>query len=126
MFQKDYLLRIIEEFVHALLRVKNLHQQGKTEQACEDIQSSVTSLAGMGVDEILKVPASIVLTMMESQKASLLAQFLLVYGKMQSSIEIRRTVYRKTFDLLDSLRHGRVRCEVGAERVRFRGLFPKV
>ncbi len=103
MFQRDYLLRMIEELVQALGRVMKLHEQGQSDQAREELETSITTLTGMSLEAVLKMPAAAILSMMEAERAALLARFLVANGRMQSSVETRRTAFRKAFDMLDAL-----------------------
>lgn len=52
MFQKDYILRLIEQFIKILARVLKLREQGQHEQAIQEISEAYRTLLGLSAEMV--------------------------------------------------------------------------
>ncbi len=66
MIQRDYIMRMVQQFVAALLRVINLRIEGQVEQANEAIEQAYRSALGCGSEFIESLSGDEMLSMMRS------------------------------------------------------------
>jgi len=66
MIQRDFIMRMVQQFVAALLRVINLRTEGQTEQANQAIELAYRSAVGCGSEFIESLSGDEMLNMMRS------------------------------------------------------------
>lgn len=106
MYQKDYILKLIEQAAKLIQQILTLNKDGKQKEALEIINISYQSVFGLTKDEIIEQTAAKITTKFQNnsknslQLLELLSDFLYQEALMSENKDIQIKLLKKSYDLI--------------------------
>lgn len=111
MLERDYIMRIIAEFVRALARITERKEAHEYDQALEEINGAIEAASGMSTSQLVSLPVAGILGLcrgeggVEIDHAAALARLLKEQGEVlqRSGMGTPKPYFIKAFCLYDEL-----------------------
>ena len=111
MFERDYILRVIKQFVEALARITARKNAKEYAQALEEVADAAKALVGMTAMQLVMLPVGSLLDLVRNQgavdvdRAAATARLLKEHGEIVDLMGAggSRPYYIKAFCLLDEI-----------------------
>ena len=108
MFQRDYMLRIVEQMAQAVARIAKLEQAGEEEAALAQCEACIEELSGMSARALTDLPSGFLPQLVEGAgelnlpKGLMLARLLAERGRL-GEVEVAKRYYSRALLLYDEL-----------------------